>query len=77
MKERHDFTYCSSAKCFLNARNNGYDTSQGVFDLTYNSNGAGAAAWFGGDIPNYAGTGVYTPPATSAAGAPLSASTPP
>ena len=37
--------------------NNGYANTEGVFDLSYNSDGVGAEAWFGGDVTNYAGTG--------------------
>ena len=40
--------------------NNGYPSQEGDFYLTYNSNDAGAAAWFYGDVPDYAGTGVYS-----------------
>ena len=37
--------------------NNGTGNTEGVFDLSYNSNGAGAEAWFTGDVSDYAGSG--------------------
>jgi hypothetical protein len=40
--------------------NNGYaSNAAGIFTLTYNSNGAGAAAWFMGNVPTYDGSAAY------------------
>lgn len=39
---------------------NGYGTGEGILTLSWGSNNSGAEAFFGSDVSDYAGTGVYS-----------------
>jgi hypothetical protein len=40
--------------------NNGYGSGSGILTLSFDSNGVGADAFFGSDVNDYAGYGVYS-----------------